>query len=284
MARSVGIGLAQIGSPPGDADANRQRSVHAAKELFEDGANLVVLPELTVPWYSSNRDELISVAEPITGLTIEAWRGLAADHDGVVVGGFCERSGDALYNTAVAVDAGGVVGHYRKLHLFSEEKLCFEPGDLGLSVVDTAFGRLGICVCYDLRFVEVVRALALMGADIICVPTAWISGFDQAQWDDEGLCPQAHGGILQANLSQVFLACASQVGTYDPHVFLGSSIVVDPYGERLLGPLPGRADQLDVAVVDLDDVSRAHTRGPLIQPRADRRADVYRLVVGDSEL
>ena len=277
MTRPVAIGLAQMGSPPGDAGANRTATAEAAKLLFDQGAQLVVLPELSVPWYTVMPDEVARFAEPLWGPTVDAWTAIAADHSGLVVGGFCERDGEAFYNTAVVVDQSGVIGHYRKLHLFADEKACFTPGDRGLPIVETPVGRLGLCICYDLRFVEVVRVLALSGAELVCVPSAWITGFDAARWDADGFCPQAHGAVLQAKLSQVFIACASQVGAFSGFEFLGSSVVIDSFGRVAAGPLPGTEDELHVVTVDLDDVQRAEARGSLIRPRADRRTDVYGL-------
>ncbi len=285
---AVGVGLAQIGAPPGDSAANRLRSVEAAATLFERGADIVVLPELCVPWYTADRARLEFEAEPLDGPTVEAWRAVAAAHDGVVVGGFCERDGSAgdgaLYNSAVAVSGEGIVGHYRKLHLFDTEKLCFAPGDLGLTTFETAFGRLGVCVCYDLRFVEVVRVLALSGADLICVPTAWVRGFDRRGAARDGLIPHAQGALLQANLSQVFIACASQAGDYGDLHFLGSSILAGPYGQVVAGPLARDRDELQSARVDLADAAQAQVRSELIRPRADRRTDVYGVTLGRQKL
>ncbi|MCE2532485.1 MAG: hypothetical protein J4F44_08510 [Acidimicrobiia bacterium] len=284
---TVGVGLAQVGAPAGDTGGNRRRSVEAAAALFERGADIVVLPELCVPWYTADRAQLVAEAEPLDGPTVEAWRAVAASHDGVVVGGFCERAGgvenEVLYNSAVAVSGQGVIGHYRKLHLFDSEKLCFAPGDLGLPTFDTPFGRLGMCVCYDLRFVEVVRVLALSGAALICVPTAWIGGFDR-RLDDGGLIPHAQGVLLQANLSQVFIACASQAGDIGDLHFLGSSILADPYGQVVAGPLARDGDELQAARVDLADAARAQVRSELIRPRADRRTDVYGVTLGSQQL
>lgn len=277
MTRPVAIGLAQMGSPPGDAGANRSATAEAAKLLFDQGAQLVVLPELAVPWYTVDPAEVARTAEPLWGPTVDAWTAVAADHSGLIVGGFCERDGEAFYNTAVIVDQSGVIGHYRKLHLFSEEKACFTPGGRGLPVVETPVGRLGLCICYDLRFVEVVRVLALSGAEAICVPSAWITGFDSDRWDADGFCPQAHGAVLQAKLSQVFIACSSQVGVFSDFEFLGSSLVIDSFGKVVAGPLPGTENAQQVITVDLDDVQRAEERGSLIRPRADRRTDVYGL-------
>ncbi|HET8754357.1 MAG TPA: nitrilase-related carbon-nitrogen hydrolase [Solirubrobacteraceae bacterium] len=284
MPRPVTIGLAQMTGEPYAAAANRDRSVAAARELLGRGARIVVLPEMIVPGYAADRDRLMELGEAVDGPTVSAWRAVAAEHGGWIAGGFCERVGDTLFNSAVIVGAGGVELHYRKLHPFREEKHAFARGDLGLPVVELPFGRVALCVCYDLRFVETVRVLALEGAELVCVPTAWLAGFDERQWNEDGLAPQAEGAILQANLDQVFIACASQVGRSDRYEFLGSSIVAGPRGEVLTGPLPIAAPELALAQVDLDDVQRAQIRHELIRPREDRRRDVYGLMVGDRVL
>jgi N-carbamoylputrescine amidase len=281
VARPLAIGLAQITGEPYAADANRVRSVEAARELLRRGAQLVVLPELIVPGYVADRDRLMELGEPIDGPTVSAWRSAAAEHGGWIAGGFCERVCDTLFNSAVIVGADGVALHYRKLHPFREEKHVFARGDLGLPVAELPFGRVALCVCYDLRFVETVRVLALEGAELVCVPTAWLAGFDEQQWNANGVAPQAEGAILQANLDQVFIACASQVGRSDRYEFLGSSIVAGPRGEVVAGPLPIASPEIAVAEVDLDDVQRAQVRHELITPREDRRRDVYGLMVGD---
>ena len=269
------IGLAQILSRPRAAEANRKASVDAAASLFEQGADIVVLPEMAVPWYTTDREALEPLAESLDGPTVTAWQQQADRHGGLVVGGLCERGDGAIYNTAVAVGADGVVAHYRKLHLFDVEKHCFTPGDIGLTVAETAWGAIGLCVCYDLRFVEVVRVLALRGADLICVPTAWVRGFDRRQYAEGELIPHAEGALVQANLSQVFIACSSQVGEGDSVECLGSSVVADPYGRIAAGPLSTVREQLETADIDLSEARRAQARSPLIQPRADRRTDVY---------
>ena len=117
--------------------------------------------------------------------------------------------------------------------------------------------------------------LALRGADLICVPTAWIRGFDRRQYAEGELIPHAEGALVQANLSQVFIACASQVGQGDGAEFLGSSVLADPYGRIAAGPLSTVREQIEVADVDLAEARRAQARSELIQPRADRRTDVY---------
>jgi predicted amidohydrolase len=277
------LALCQLTGAPYDAEANRAASLAAVEDAFRAGAELVLLPELTVPGYGADPDLVREFAEPIDGPTVSGWSRLAAEHGGRVAGGFCERGEAGIFNTAVLVDGIGVAAHYRKLHLFAGEKLAFSPGDVGLPVVEVPLGRIGLCVCYDLRFVETVRILALRGADLVLVPTAWVAGFDGGRWDADGVALQAHGALLQANLSQVFIACASQAGVRGSTEFLGSSIVADPYGRRVCGPLPRDADETALVELDLAEARRAQERGELITPRADRRRDVYAVAI-DGEL
>jgi N-carbamoylputrescine amidase len=279
----VSIALCQLTAEPYAADRDREASVAAAREAFERGADVVVLPEMIVPGYVADRERLRPLAEPVDGPTVAAWTALAAEHDGYLAGGFCEREADRLYNSAVLVGPDGLLLHYRKLHLFAAEKVAFAPGDRGLPVATTRFGTAGLCICYDLRFVETARILALRGADLILVPTAWVPGFDEESWDAAGMAPQAHGALLQGNLNQVFVACASQAGERGGVRFLGSSLLADPRGHAQIGPLPRDRDVSAIATVDVDEAEAARRRSPLIEPRADRRTDVYRLVVDGRE-
>lgn len=283
MSRRISVGVCQVSGKPYAADANRAAGVAAAEEAFERGADVAVLPELLVPGYVADRERLLPLAEPIDGPTVTAWRAVAAAAGGHVAGGFCERAGDDLFNTAVLVGPDGIALHYRKLHLFAGEKHAFRPGDRGLPVVVTPFGTVGVCVCYDLRFVETVRILALRGAELVLVPTAWVPGFDRIRFDEDGMPPQVRGALLQANLNQVFIACASQAGAHGDLEFLGSSMVADPRGRCLLGPLSADEDAVAVVKVDLDEVGAAQTRIPLVEPRADRRTDVYGIAVAGED-
>jgi N-carbamoylputrescine amidase len=282
VSRTLTVALGQLTGRPYEGERNRAVTVEAAQQAFARGADLVLLPELIVPGYLADRDGLEGLAEELDGPTVRDWTDVAEDAGGWIAGGFCERDGDRLYNTAVLVGRGGVALHYRKLHPFREEKHVFAPGDLGLPVARLPFGSVGMCVCYDLRFVETVRLLALGGAELILVPTAWVPGFDMQRWDERGLAPQAHGAMLQANLSQVYIACASQAATEEQPKLLGSSIVADPFGKLAAGPLPGDAPELMLVKVDLDASVRARTRDPLIRPREDRRTDVYELRLSSS--
>ncbi|HWE14731.1 MAG TPA: nitrilase-related carbon-nitrogen hydrolase [Solirubrobacteraceae bacterium] len=279
MSSPVSVAIVQMTGVPYEARANRRRSVRRAEYAFATGAQIVVLPEMVVPGYALDPARLRGVAEDIEGETVQAWLAAADAAGGYVVGGLCERDGDRLYNTAVIVGDGRLLLHYRKLHLFGPEKTALRPGDRGLPVVRTRLGTLGVCICYDLRFVEALRILTLQGADLVCVPTAWVTGFDATRHDGEGMPPQAHGAVLQAGLNQVFVACASQVGRPGEFDLLGGSLIADPYGRRLCGPLSGADEDFATVELDLTAARRAQDRGGHIQPRSDRRSDVYGVVI-----
>jgi predicted amidohydrolase len=274
------VAIAQLELPAGALDGNRERLIEAIRSAVAQGADLVVLPELASSGYRLDgwRDAL-SAAEPIPGPTTEAWREEAAAAGCYIVGGICERDGNALFNSVAVVGPEGVLARYRKLHLFADERLIFQPGDAGLPVVTLPFGRIGVVVCYDLRFPEAMRILALRGADLIAVPTAWAPGFDRTPPPD-GVIDQVRAAAVQANLNQVWVACASRSGADDDLTYLGSSVIVNPHGRIEYGPAPRDEEVIEVAEIDLAEARRAKVRHPLITPLADRRTDVYSATLG----
>ncbi|MFE3836526.1 nitrilase-related carbon-nitrogen hydrolase [Pseudogemmobacter sonorensis] len=274
-----GVSAVQFGAVPGDPGANRQRIAQAIRAEAAAGAKLIVLPELAVGGYHLDAARLRAAAEPAEGPTATLLRGLAAEQGVTLVCGFCEADGDRLFNSAMLVTPSGALALYRKLHLFDGEKEIFTPGDKGLVVAETPVGQIGLCVCYDLRFVEMARGLALLGADLLAVPTAWVGGFDKAPRDEGGFIGQARGAVVQANLNQLPMVCASQSGQRDDMRFLGASLVVDAWGACLAGPMEEDAEGAARAVLDLERIRAARRRSERVRPREDRRTDVYGLSV-----
>jgi predicted amidohydrolase len=284
----LGIGIAQLACAPLDVAANVATTTAALHAAAGRGARLVVLPELAATGYVLDREALLDRAESTEapGPVLSAWSAAARERGIVVVGGFAERDGDRLYNSVAVIGPDGrIAGTYRKLHLFGRERDVFAPGDVGLPVFEIAGLRLGVVVCYDLRFPEAVRILALRDVDLVAVPTAWVAGFDKATpaASTTGSIGQVDGALVQGNLNSVFLACADQVGTADPFTFLGRSVLVDPYGQATVGPLDPVAEDLVVVEIDTDDVRSARHRGPGISPLEDRRTDVYGDLLGYRE-
>lgn len=268
------IAMLQLAARPGAAADNRERALAVVRQAFTAGAEVAVLPELVIGGYTTDRGTAAAGAEKLDGASVTAFRGLAGQVGGLVVFGMCEQGpGGELYNTVVGVTGDGIIIHYRKLHLFAAEQACYQPGNLGLPVVATQWGMLGACVCYDLRFVEVLRILSLRGAEIAIAPAAWVRGYDQPAGPAGRLPGQAHSALIQANLDQIAVVAVSQVG----EGFLGSSVACDAFGNLLAGPLSDTHEQTALAQISPGDVRAAYIRAPDIRPRADRRTDVYGL-------
>lgn len=284
MARdtTIRIGLVQLEPVLGDLGGNRQRAVAGIEAAAEDGARLVVLPELSSSGYNfADRDEAWANSEEIPGPTTGLWTEVAARFGCFVAGGICERDGEDLYNTAALVGPDGLIGVYRKLHLFDREQLYFRPGNRGLPVFTLPFARVGMIICYDLRFVETTRILGAQGADIIAVPTNWVPSVDpEGEWDDAGFSPQGRLAAALSSLNAVFIAAADRVGEERGLRYLGASLVANPEGEVPLGPLPKTQPAVAVCTVDVADVQRARERTERIAPYRERRTDVYGELLG----
>jgi N-carbamoylputrescine amidase len=274
MSGGLSVALAQLCWSP-DPERNLNRSVALAEQGLASGADVVILPELANPGYTTERAALARSAEALGGPAVRAWQQVAAVHGGYIAAGFCEQAGDRLFNSAVIISGEGVLAHYRKTHLFSGEKTVFTPGGLGIPVVSTPLASFGLCICYDLRFVEVMRILALRGAEVVLVPSAWVGGFDRGAFANSNLPGQVAGVLVQANLNQVFVAAASFAGAGPEIEFLGRSVLAGPFGESLAGPAPPDQECVHFAKVDLDQVAEARRRTSLITPAQDRRRDLY---------
>lgn len=271
------IGLAQLALEALDVKENVARTVAAVEEAAAAGASLVVLPELASSGYVLDHTMLLPVAEEIErpGVALSAWSACAARLGVTVVGGFAERSGERLYNSAAVFGPdGALAGRYRKLHLFAGETGVFTPGDAGLPVVEVDGLRVGVLICYDLRFPEALRILAVDGADLVAVPTAWVGGFDRdrAPVADIG---QVRTVRVLANLNATPVACASQVGSTGPFEFLGSSVVVDAFGGDVQPPAERDVARVVVADLDRGHLQLARDRGDGMSPLRQRRTDVY---------
>jgi len=135
-------------------------------------AELLVLPELvTTGYFFESKEQLVSVAEPAEGPFCTMLRDLAVSDRKVIVAGFAEAERGRIFNSAATVLPDGSISIYRKTHLFAEEKQIFTPGDTGFQVVEYGGLKLGTMICYDWRFPESVRTLALKGAQLICHPS-----------------------------------------------------------------------------------------------------------------
>jgi predicted amidohydrolase/dienelactone hydrolase len=235
------IAVAQLAIAIGEPDANRKAAAAAVTEAAGAGARLVVLPELCDSGYVFGDDasqasaEAAALASPADdSTTLRQWQALAAEHGLVIVGGFCELGTDGrLFNSAAVVDASGTRAVYRKAHLWDKEKLVFTPGDAPPPVVDTAIGRVGVMICYDLEFPEWVRLPALAGADLLAAPVNWPAVARPAgERPAEVIKAQA-----AAATNGIFVAVADRCQAERGVSWTSGSLITGPDGFPLAGPV-----------------------------------------------
>ena len=268
---SVRIACQQLAPRVGDLRGNRAVSVAAVREAVAQGAEMIVLPELVTSGYVfASREEATSVAITVNDPLFAEWAAEAAavpSGRGIVVGGFCELADDGkLYNSAAIVDPDGVQTVYRKVHLWDREKLFFEPGDRPPPVLDTAVGRIGLMICYDLEFPEMSRMLALAGAELIAVPTNW----PRAQWPAQEHPPEVVIAMATARTNRVFLACCDRTGTERGQEWTAGTCIIDEAGWIRATPEGGPA----IAEVDFA-LARRKNLTDLADVIRDRRPELY---------
>ncbi len=255
----------------------------AAQELIERaaarGASLVATPENTT--YLGPHEEKVRRAEPLDGPAVGRFAALARRlgiH--LLLGSFAERSDEPsrCYNTSVLLGPdGGVLAAYRKLHLFdvdvpggvhfAESATC-KPGELGgpddpnhgLVVAATPLGRLGLTICYDLRFPELYRRLADLGADVLTVPSAFTLATGKDHWE-----PLLRARAIE---NQCWVLAPAQHGRHDDgglRESYGHAMIVDPWG--LPAAVASDGPGLAIAEIDLERSERVRRAIPVRQHR-----------------
>jgi predicted amidohydrolase len=271
--RSLPVDVAAIQTVPefGAVSKNVERTVDAIEACGD--AELIVLPELANTGYAfDSRSEARELAEPSDGPTVAAWEAAASQVDAWIVGGYAERAGAALYNSAAVVSPDGLVGTYRKTHLWDEEHLLFESGE-ALPVFSTPFGRLGVQICNDLWFPEATVTQAKRGADLVALPTNWVPATaDGAR--PGGWTIGVHAAVANANANRVAFACADRAGTERGLEFMGQSAILDPDGLVAAGPAPADGEATLTATIDLAP-ARQKPITDYDHVLADRRPELY---------
>jgi predicted amidohydrolase len=273
---STVVACCQLAPQLGELAANRELSAAAISDAVAAGASVIVLPELMSSGYVfESQAEARACAESPDGPTVTGWARLAAAHDVVVVGGFCEAAGDEVFNSAVLVDPGGLRCVYRKAHLWDAEPQWFVPGSQAPPVVATRFGRIGVVICYDLEFPEWVRLPALDGAQLLCAPVNWPAYPRPAgERPSEVVRVQADAAV-----NRMFIAACDRVGTERGVEWVGGSVIVDPDG----WPLAGGAASVQPAMLLADctlDAALDKAVSPNNDVLRDRRPELYRRVAG----
>jgi len=252
-----------------DVAANEEQVHGLLDEAAAGGADLAALPEV---WPCQGQaQEVRAAAEPVPGPRTERIAEVARRHRMWVHGGsVLERDGERVFNTSALFDRdGALVATYRKIHLFdadppgavpSRESAVFTPGDQVVTA-ETEFGRVGLSICYDVRFPELYRALVVQGATIMFVPAAfrYETGIDH--WE-----PLLRARAIE---DQAFVIAAAQWGSWGPpgreQRNFGHSLVADPWG-RVLAEAPD-GPGVTFAELDLGQVQRTREILPALRHR-----------------
>ncbi|MBX3237508.1 MAG: acyltransferase [Nitrospiraceae bacterium] len=259
------VGYLQFDPVFGDIERNLET---VTRLLAQADADLIVLPELFAAGYQFvSKSEVLQLAEPVPdGPTTARLCEIAARRGMAIVAGLPERSGARCYNSAVIVGPSGLLGCYRKTHLFFEETLFFDPGDSGFQVWDVGGAKVGVMICFDWFYPESARTLALMGADIIAHPSNLVLPH----------CPDSM--VTRCLENRVFSITANRIGSEarggkDRLTFIGTSEVVSPRG-KILRRAPREAEELAILEIDPAEarVKSLNSYNDLLR---DRRPSLY---------
>ncbi|UOQ57621.1 carbon-nitrogen hydrolase [Leucobacter allii] len=272
---SVRMRCAQLAPVIGDLAGNAERIEREIARAVAEGVELLVLPELATSGYALSTEEARAAARRPDDAMFSRWAGMLGERLTVVLG-FCEAGEEpgeevaTVYNSALILTPGTAPVAYRKLHLWDTEKLVFTPGSAPAPVVETPFGGLGVCICYDLEFPEMPRSLALRGADVIAVPTNWPLLAHPAGEH----APEVVQAMAAARASGVAIACCDRAGEERGIAWTEGTCIVGTDGwiaaEAGSGGGPARAD----ATIPLPAERRSiSTRNHLFADRAPRHYD-----------
>ena len=253
------LGIAQTCHPvDGDVVALVRAYARKAKAA---GAQLLVFPESLMSVYEKEREAFVNESQPVDGPFPAAMNAIAREEGLWLVYTMNERAdnGGLPFNTAIITDDMGTVrGIYRKTHLFdtdfTQESSRMQASDALFQPIDTPFGRLGLAICYDLRFPEVARVEALDGCQVMIYPAAWADGKVKAhQWRTLLAARAIENGMFVVGVSR------ADAG------YIGQSCVVDPRGTIIAQAGPD--EQLLTCTIDTDLIAQVRAINPTLDHR-----------------
>ena len=283
--RNVTFAATQMACGDSSSD-NIARAEHVVRTAAEKGAQVILLQELfeTVYFCKDMESEHLGLAhDGADNDLVRHFQSVAKELSVVLPVSFYERANNALFNSIAIVDADGSVrGIYRKSHIPHgpgyQEKFYFSPGDTGFRTWETAYGKLGVAICWDQWFPEAARIMALQGADALLYPTAIGSEPQDADIDSSGHWQRTMCGHAAANCMPVIASnrIGKEKGSSCELTFYGSSFIADHTGAKVT---ESDRDSQDVvtATFDLDDIQNYRTSWGLFR---DRRPDLYDALLG----
>lgn len=292
MSRPLNVSLAQIDITPLAPDSNARRLLDIAQTEAQSGAQLIVFPELSNTGYvepsvpggampdglshACYARRLHDAAATLDGPLVTALSSLAMNYNCHIVVGLALRSpqrSGVLFNASLLLAPDGATAYYAKAHLWHNEKLYFTPGN-DFPVIRTVFGMLGMQVCYDIRFPEVTRSLALGGAEVITNVWASFRHADQPISDPDLF---RHRAFTRAQENGVFFLSCNRVGRQGTEQFMGRSVIARPDG-TIVAALDHEEEDILRCELDLDEVADYRMATGILN---DRRPSLYATLSGE---
>lgn len=270
-------------------EENINKADQMVRQAAAQGANIILLPELFErPYFCQERRyEYYAYAKPVMeNDAVLHFMEVAKELHVVLPISFYEKDGNVLYNSIAIIDADGtMLGVYRKTHIpddhYYQEKFYFTPGNTGFCVWNTAFGTIGVGICWDQWFPETARAMAVKGAEILLYPTA-IGSEPILECDSMPhwrRCMQGHAGsnlmpVMAANRigEESVTPCEENGGQSSSLVFYGSSFITDATGELVVSASRDKEEVL-VATFDLDAIAEDRLSWGIFRDRRPERYD-----------
>ena len=285
--RNVKVAAIQM-AMTSDPNENISHAEGLVREAAAKGANVVLLPELFErPYFCQERRyEYYEYATPLDeNPAVKCFSKVCAELNIVMPISFYEKDGNVLYNSIAMIDSDGkVMGVYRKTHIpddhYYQEKFYFTPGNTGFKVWDTAYGKIGVGICWDQWFPETARSMALMGAEMLLYPTAIgsepiLTVDSMEHWR---ICMRGHAGsnvmpVIAANrigLEEV-IPCSANGNQESSLNFYGSSFICGSNG-AILEDASRDKEEILIHEFDLDQIAEDRLSWGLFR---DRRPSCY---------
>ena len=276
-----------------NVEENIAKADALVREAAEKGAQIILLPELFERQYfcQERRYEYYEFAKEVNeNDAVKHFSALAQELSVVIPVSFYEKDVNRLFNTVAVIDANGSnLGIYRKTHIpddhYYQEKFYFVPGDTGFQVFDTAYGKIGVGICWDQWFPETARAMAVKGAELLFYPTA-IGSEPILECDSMPHWRRVMQGHAAANLMPVIAAnrigtetvepCEGNGGQTSALNFYGSSFIADETGE-LISEASRDQEEILYSEFDLAELAQKRLEWGLFR---DRRPEMYGIIVG----
>ena len=255
----------------GNREANRRKIVGRIHEAAEQSSQLVIFPECALTGYCfESLEEAAPFAEPVDGPSASIIAEACRETNTHAVVGFIEKDATDFYNAAMLIGPNGLVGCYRKVHLpYLGVDRFLTPGDRPFAIFELPFGRVGVNICYDASFPEAARALKLLGAELVILPTNWPGG----AWRTAEFVVNT-----RAHENHFNFAAVNRVGTERGWKFIGRSKVIDFNGDTL-AEASGEGEEILFVGVDLQQANNnriVNVAGSYeIDRIADRRPEFY---------